>query len=56
MGIIPIEGYENAKIICLKDKNVDLWVIMKGVKHDLGVKNMSDLVLKAIYGADGKKN
>ena len=55
MGIIPIEGYENAKIICLKDKNVDLWVIMKGVKHGLGVKNMSDLVLKAIYGADGKK-
>ena len=56
MSLISIEGYENATVICLKDKNVDLWVIMKGVKDGLGVKNMSDLVLKEIYGAHGKKN
>ena len=28
---------------------------MKCVKNGLGVKNMSDLVLKEIYGAHGKK-
>ena len=56
MGLISIEGYENARVICLKNKNGDLWVIIKGVKDGLGVKNMSDLVLKKIYGAHGKKN
>ena len=29
---------------------------MKYVKDGLGVKNMSDLVLKEIYGAHGKQN
>ena len=56
MDLISIEGYENANVICLKNKNGDLWVIMKNVKDVLGVKNMSDLVLKEIYGAYGKKN
>ena len=56
MDLISIEGYENAKIICLKNKNGELWVGMKDVKDGLGVKNMSDLVLKEIYGAHGKKN
>ena len=53
--LISIEGYENANIICLKNKNSDLWVIMKNVKEGLGVKNMSDLVLKEIYRAHEKK-
>ena len=52
---MSIEGYENATVICLKNKNGDLWVIMKCVKNGLGVKNMSDLVLKEIFGAYGKK-
>ena len=55
MDLISIEGYENANFICLKNKNGDLWVIMKGIKDGLGVKNISDLVLKEIYGAYGKK-
>ena len=55
MDLISIEGYENAKVICLKNKNGDLWVIMKDVKDGLGVKDMSDLVLKEIYGAYEKK-
>ena len=55
MDLMSIEGYENATVICLKNKNGDLWVIMKCVKNGLGVKNMSDLVLKEIYGAYGKK-
>ena len=56
MDLISNEGYENAKVMYLKNKNGDLWEIMKGVKDGLGVKNMSDLVLKEIYGAHGKKN
>ena len=55
MDLISIDGYENANVICLKNKNGDFWVIMKGVKDGLGLKNMSDLVLKEIYGAHGKK-
>ena len=55
MDLVSIEGYENAKVICLKNKNGDLWVIMKGVGNGLGVKNISDLVLKEIYGAYKKK-
>ena len=55
MDLISIEGYENAKVISLK-KNGNLWVIMKDVKEGLGVKNMSDLVLKEIYGVHRKKN
>ena len=55
MDLISIEGYENANVICLKNKNGDLWVIMKNVKDGLGVKNISDLVLKEIYGAYEKK-
>ena len=39
-----------------KNKNGDLWVIMKKVKDGLDVKNISELVLKEIYGAYGKKN
>ena len=55
MDLISIEGYESAKVICLKNINGDLWVIMKDVKEGLGVKNKSDLVLKEIYGAYRKK-
>ena len=38
MDLISIKGYWNANIICLKNKNYDLWVIMKDVKNGLGVK------------------
>ena len=55
MDLISVERYENTKIICLKNKNGELWVGMKDVKDGLGVKNMSDLVLKEIYGAYEKK-
>ena len=56
MALISVEGYKNANVICLKNKNGDLRVIMKNVKDGLGVKNMSDLILKEIYGAMEKKN
>ena len=54
MDLISVEGYENANVICLKNKNGNLWVIMKYVKDGLSVKKMSDLVLKEIYGVYGK--
>ena len=56
MDLISIEGYENAKVISLKNKNGDLWVIMKDLKEGVGVKNMSDLDLKEIYGVYKTKN
>ena len=56
MDLISIEGYKIAKVICLKNKNGDPWVIMEDFKDGLGVKKVSDLVLKEIYGAHGKKN
>ena len=56
MNLISVEGYDNAKVVCLNNKKGDLWVIMKDVKEGLGVKSMSYLVLKEIYGAYGKKN
>ena len=55
MDVISIGGYENANVIYLKNKNGDLWVIIKNAKDRLGVKNMPDLVLKQIYGSYGKK-
>ena len=55
MDIISIKGYENAKFVSLKNKNGDLWVIMKDFKEGLEIKNMSDLFLKEICGAHGKK-
>ena len=57
MNLISIEVYENANVICLKNENGDLWVIMKCVRNGLGVKNMPDLVLKETYGKETwKKN
>ena len=55
MDLISIEGYENAKVICLKNKNGELWVGMKEIGVGLGVKSISDLVLKEIHGICEKK-
>ena len=56
MDLISVEGYENAKVICLKNNTGDLWVSMKDVGVGLGVKSISDLVLKEIHGICEKKN
>ena len=37
-------------------KNGHIWVKMKDVQNGLGVTNMSDLILKEIYGICEKKN
>ena len=54
MSLITAEGYENAKVhfISVKEK---LSISMKDVGNGLGVKNISDLVLKEIQGHYEKK-
>ena len=54
MDLISAKAYENAKLHTIQVKN-DLLVSRKDVKNGLGVKNISDLVLKEIYGAYEKK-
>ena len=57
MNLISVEGYKNAGVNLLKiRKTDDFWINMKDVGDGLGVKNISDLVLKKIYGIYGKKN
>ena len=55
MDLISVEGYENAEVTCLKNNTGDLWVSMKDVGVGLGVKGISDLVLKEIQGICEKK-
>ena len=50
MDLISAKAYENAKVHTIQVKN-DLWVSIKDVGNGLGIKNISDLVLKEIYGA-----
>ena len=57
MHLISTEGYKNAGVHYLKTRKTDeLWVSMKNVGDGLGVKNISDLVLKEIFGIYEKKN
>ena len=49
MSLISAKAYENAKVHSIQVKN-DLLVSMKDVGNGWGVKNISDLVLKEIYG------
>ena len=50
------EGYKNAGVSHLIIKETDeFWVSMKDVGDWLAVKNISDLVLKEIFGAYEKK-
>ena len=54
MDLISAKAYENAKVHTIQVKK-DLWVSIKDVGNGLGVKNISDLVLKEIYGIYEKK-
>ena len=45
MDLISAKTYEKAKVHTIQVKN-DLWISMKDVGNGLGVKNISDLVLK----------
>ena len=55
MDLISTERYDNAGVHTVQVKN-DIWVIMKDVGNGLGVKNISELVSKEIYGKSEKKN
>ena len=56
MYLISVEGYTNASVNILKiRKTGQIWVSMKDIGGGLGVKNISDLVLKEIHGVYGKK-
>ena len=58
MNLISANGYKNTNVNFLKIKRTDeLWISIKDVGNGLGVKNISDLVLKEIYGIyQQKKN
>ena len=57
MYLISAEGYENANVDFLTIKiTSEIWVSMKDVGSGMGVKNISDLVLKEIYGICETKN
>ena len=57
MYLILTEGYKNAKVDFLTIKTTnEISVNMKDVWGGMGVKNISDLVLKEIYGVCETKN
>ena len=57
MYLISAEGYKNGNVHCLKIRKTDeIWVSMKDVRSGMGVKNMSDLVLKKYMVFMRKKN
>ena len=56
MYLLSAEGYENAEVDAkIVRKTGEIWVSMKDVGGDLGVKNICDLVLKEIRGVLEKK-
>ena len=55
--LISAEGYKNAKVDFLTIKTTsEIWVSMKDVGSGMGVKNITDLVLKKIYRICETKN
>ena len=57
MYLISVEGYKNGNVNFLTIKtSSEIRVSMKHVGSGIGVKNMSDLVLKEIYGICKTKN
>ena len=57
MYLISVEGYKNVGVyILIIKKTGEIWVSMKNIHNGLGVKIMSDLVLKELYGIFKTKN
>ena len=57
MYLISAEGYINAGVHSLRvQKTGEIWPSMKDVGIGMGVKNISDLVLKEIHGVLETKN
>ena len=56
MYLISAQGYRNANVHHLKIRKTDeMWVSMKDIGDGLGVTDISDLVLKEIYGIYEKR-
>ena len=56
MDLISAEGYKKAGVHCLKIRKIGkLWISIKDAGDGLGVKNISDLVLKGTQGIYEKK-
>ena len=57
MHLISAEEYKNVNVEFLTiNPTSEIWVSMKDVRSGMGVKNISDLVLKEIYGICETKN
>ena len=57
MYLISAERYNNVNVAFLIRKTTnEIWVSMKDIESGIGVKNISDLVLKEIYGICKTKN
>ena len=56
MYLISVEGYKNANEFLTIKTTSEILVNMKDVGNGMGVKNISDLVLKEIYGICETKN
>ena len=57
MYLVSAKGYKNSKVDFLTIKTTsEIWVSIKDVGSGMGVKNISDLVLKEIYGICKTKN
>ena len=54
MYLISTKGYD-VRLLIEKETGI-IWVSMKNVQDGLGVQNISDLVLKEIYGIYKTKN
>ena len=57
MYLISAKGYRNAGVHFLRvRKTGEIWSSMKDAHKGLSVKNISDLILKEIYGIYETKN
>ena len=57
MYLTSAEGYKNAKVdVKIVRVTDEIWVSMKDVGNGIGVKNISDLVLKEIHDICETKN
>ena len=57
MYLISAEGYKNAEVDAkIVRKTGEIWVSIKDVRNGMGVKNISDLVLKKLRDVLKTKN